>query len=98
MPSLPFLSEGALFEQGGAAVAAADEIPCSVWPATNAYNSQAGRHHTHRGEAHLDYAAELKVPNRTLTVDGESYRVIAATAMPLIPHVVLELLMTSGRS
>lgn len=98
MPSLPFLALGELLEQGGDAVTGADEVPCSVWPAQSSNNSQVGHHHSHRGEAHLDYADELQVPNRRLVVDGETYVIVSATAMPLLPHVVLELKLTSGRS
>lgn len=98
MASLPFLTEGALFEQGGSSVDGADAIPCSVWPAQSAHNSPVGRHHTHKGEAHLDFADDLQVPNRRLEVDGDTYSIVAATPMSFVPHVVLELILTSGRS
>lgn len=98
MTTLPFMQTGALIEQGGAAVAGAGAIPCSVWPAVGVSNSATGRHHDHRGEADRDHAAALQVPNRSLVVDGITYKVVAATPMDLVPHVVLELLRTSGRS
>lgn len=96
MPSLPFLTTGELRDQGGAVVSAA--VPCSVWPATNARNSASGRHHDHAGEAALEHAAALRVPNRSLAVDGEVYKIVGATANDFVPHVVLELVLTSGRS
>lgn len=98
MTTLPYTATAALTEQGGAAVAGAEAIPCSIWPATASRNSATGRQHTHGGEAALEHAAALRVPNRTLTADGETYRIVAATPMPYVPHVVLELLLTSGRS
>ena len=98
MPSLPFLTTGALIEQGGAAVAGAEAVPVSVWPATSTRNSASGRHHTHTAEAALAHAAALRAPNRSLVVDGETYKIVAATPNGFMPHVVLELLLTSGRS
>lgn len=98
MPTLPFLTTGALVEQGGAAVDGADAVPLSVWPARSARNSATGRHHTHIGEAALEHAAALKAPNRSLVVDGDTYKIVAATAMPFVPHVVIELLLTGGHS
>lgn len=98
MSTLPFLTTGALLEQGGAAVEDADEVPCSVWPARASHNSATGRHHTHGGEADLAFAEALRVANRSLTVDGETYKIVGATPMPFMRHVVLELLLTSGRS
>lgn len=98
MPVLPFLTTGALLEQGGTAVEGAAAVPCSVWPATSARNSATGRQHSHGGEAALSFKAALRVPNRSLVVDGETYKIVAATAMDFVPHVVLELLLTSGRS
>lgn len=96
MPSLPFLTTGELREQGGAVVAAA--VPCSVWPATGSHDSASGRHHTHTAEAALAHADALRVPNRSLVVDGDSYKIVAATPNDFVPHVVLELNLTSGRS
>lgn len=98
MPVLPFLTTAELIEQGGEVVDGADEVPCSIWPATSARNSATGRQHSHGGEAALEYAAELSVPNRSLVIDGDRYKIVAATPMTFVPHVVLELLLTSGRS
>lgn len=98
MPTLPFLKTGALVAQGGGPVAGAGAIACSVWPATSTQNRPGGRHHTHGGEAELAFAAALRVPNRSLVVDGVTYKIVAATPMDLVPHVVLELLETSGQS
>lgn len=98
LSSLPFLTTGELREQGGTAVDGAGAIPCSVWPATSARSSATGRQHSHGGEASLEFADALRVPNRALVVDGETYKIVAATPMDFVPHVVLELLLTSGRS
>jgi hypothetical protein len=98
LSSLPFLTTGELREQGGDTVDGAGAVPCSVWPATSARNSPSGRHHTHAGEAALAHAAALRVPNRSLAVDGAVYKIVGATANDFVPHVVLELLLTSGRS
>jgi hypothetical protein len=98
LSSLPFLTTGELLEQGGDAVEGAEAVPVSVWPATAGRNSAVGRHHTHAGEAALEHAAALRVPNRSLEVEGELYKIVGATANDFVPHVVLELLLTSGRS
>lgn len=101
LPSLPFLTTGELREQGAAGwttVDGADEVPCSVWPATSSRNSASGRQHSHGGEAALAYAAALRAPNRMLVVDGDTYKIVSATPADFLPHVVLELLHTSGRS
>lgn len=95
-PVLPFLETAVLVEQGGAV--AVEEVPVSVWPATASHNSTTGRHHTHGGEADLAFADALRVPNRALVVNGETFKIVAATPMDLVPHVVMELLLTSGRS
>jgi hypothetical protein len=98
MPTLPFLDTGELLEGGGTAVPDCGAIPCSVWPATSSRNEEAGRHHDHMGEADLDYVDALQVPNRILVVNGKRYRIVGAEPMDLLPHVVLELNLTSGRS
>ncbi len=98
MTSLPFLTTGALLEQGGEAVEGAEAVPCSIWPATSSRDSTYGHHHTHAGEAALAFAEALKAPNRSLEVDGETYKIVGATAMPFVPHVVLDLTLTSGRA
>lgn len=96
--TLPFLTTGRLEELGGADVPGAGEIPVSVWPATSSSTTQSGRYHTHGGEAALEYADELRQPNRQLVVDGVTYKIDAATPMELVPHVVLELVEVSGLS
>lgn len=99
MTTLPYTTTAGLKEQGGASVAGAGAIKCSIWPATSSRNSTTGRQHTHGGEADFAHAVALRVPNRTLTAaDGEVYKIVAATAMPYVKHVVLELLLTSGWS
>jgi hypothetical protein len=94
--TLPFLSVGELRNLAGDVIV--DQVPCSVWPATSSRSGDAGQHHTHRGEAELDFVEELQQPNRTLVVDGVSYRITSATPNYFLPHVVLELNRTSGRS
>lgn len=96
--TLPFLTTGRLEELGGTDVAGAEAVPCSVWPATSSSNDRAGRHHTHGGEAALEFADALRVPNRQLVIDGVTYKIDAATPMTFVPHVVLELIETSGQS
>lgn len=91
MATLPFRTTGALQEQGGAAVAGADAVPCTVWPASGHSNSPQARVYSHSGEAHLDFAAQLQVPNRQLLVDGVTYKIVAATPFDLVPHVALQL-------
>jgi hypothetical protein len=93
---LPFLTLGRLLEGDGSLVA--DAVPCSVWPAESSRVDGTGRRHSHRGEAHLDFATRLRVPNRLLEVNGERFRIMSATPMTALPHVVLELLLTSGRA
>lgn len=93
---LPFLSLGRLLERDGEEVAAG--VPCTVWPAESSRVDGTGRRHSHRGEAHLDFAALMRVPNRVLEVDGERYLIVTATPMTMLPHIVLELLLTSGRA
>lgn len=95
-PVLPFNRLAQLIEQGGAVVHAT--MPVGVWPAGSERNAGAGRHHTHRGEAPIRFAVDLQVPNRSLVLDGEAYKIMAATPMDLVPHVALELNRTSGRS
>lgn len=91
-------------ELGGAAVAGAAAVPCSVWPATSSRDSDRGHHHDHRGEADLAYHAALSEPNRQLVLGAEAgqlagvYRIVGATPMEFLPHVVLELIRTSGES
>ncbi len=98
MTTLPYRQTAALRSVGGVAVAGGGAIPCSVWPAESSRNSDAGRQHSHRGEAAPAFGAMLRVPNRELLVDGEVYKIVSATPMDLVPHVVLELQQTSGRS
>ncbi len=100
MSTLPFLTTAALTEQGGDAVDGAEEVPCSIWPAVASQNTERGRYHTHRGEASIAFAVALRTPNRSLTdaADGEQYKIVSATPNTLLPHVVLELLQTSGRA
>lgn len=93
---LPFLQEAELVELGGTVVEPA--VAVSVWPARNARSSDRGRHHTHTGEAALEHADALAEPNRALILDGDTYRIVGATPMPLMAHVVLDLVRTSGRS
>ena len=94
--TLPFLSVGVVTTLGGDVTVGA--LPCSVWPATSSSSGDAGHHHSHTGEAELDFADELQIPNRVLVVDGVSYRIVSATPNYFLPHVVLELNRTSGRS
>lgn len=100
MSSLPFLTTAALTDQGDEAVDGAEAVPCSIWPARSSGVSNTGRHHSHVGEAAIAFGAALQVANRSLTddADGEVYKIVSATPMPLLPHVVLELLRTSGRA
>lgn len=94
MAPLPFLTLGALLEQGGDGVEDADEIPCTVWPAGGG-NSNTGRNYDHVGEAHLDYADALVVSNRKLVVGGVTYAIVGAVPQPMvIPHVALRLRAT----
>ncbi len=102
MSSLPFLTTGTLVEQGGAAVAGAEAVPCSVWPATSSRSSDVGHHHTHSGEAALEHADALQVANRSLILTeglyAGTYKIVGATPNGFVPHVVLDLLRTSGVS
>lgn len=101
MSSLPFLTTAELREQGATGwttVEGAAAVPCSVWPATSSRNSASGRQHSHGGEAALAFADALRVPNRALVVGGDTYKIVSATPAEFVPHVVLELLLTSGRS
>lgn len=104
MTPLPFRFEAALLDAGGEPVVGVDPVPCSIWPATSSAIAAAGRHHTHSGEAALDFAQALGVPNRQLELGPEAgavagrYRITAATPMEIVPHVVLELNRTSGRA
>ncbi len=79
-------------------------VPCAVWPATATSVARAGRHHTHSGEAALEHAAALREPNRFLLLPAAAghlaghYKIVGCTPMELVPHCVLELNATHGRS
>lgn len=65
------------------------EIPCSIWPATSSSVSRSGVHHTHTAEADYDFRDELTVDNRSLVLEEKRYKIIEATPMDLVEHVVL---------
>lgn len=99
MAVLPFRSRATLHEQGGAAVdlGADDTIPCSIWPASGRNVAPAGQTFDHRGEAHPDFAAVLKVVNRELRLDGHRYKIVEAVLHPDgFPHVALFLRSLTG--
>ncbi len=103
MPVLPFLFTASLLDAAGADLGV--DIHCSVWPARSSRNSDVGRHHTHTGEAALEHVDALREPNRQLELGVDApvslrgrYRIVGATPMDLVPHVVLELIATHGRS
>jgi hypothetical protein len=93
---LPFMEQADVVELGGTVVIA--DMPVSVWPATSDRTSDVGRHHTHGGQAPLEHADELEQPNRALEYAGDTYRIVGATPMPLMAHVVLDLVRTAGTS
>lgn len=98
---LPFLFLAELQERSGLVLAAG--VPVSVWPARSSRNGAAGRHHTHQGECALEYAQDLREPNRVLELGPDAgllegrYVVVSATPMEFMAHVVLELNLTSGK-
>ncbi len=98
MPVLPFLTTAELVEQGGGAVEDAEEVPCSIWPTRSSSVNAHGRHHTHQGEAALEFADALQTANRALVNNGATYKIVSATPMEFVPHVVMELLRTSGKA
>lgn len=95
MTTLPFLTTGELQDQGGGSIFGAEDVPLTVWPA-RASSSPQGRTYTHEGEAHLDFAEDLQVPNRQLVVDGLTYKIVNAQPQQFVPHVALELRRVEG--
>lgn len=97
MPSsvLPFLFDAELQTIGGDSVE--EVVPCSIWPAQSSRASDVGMMHDHVGEAALEHADALRVPNRKLVLGTDAgslqgdYKILSATPMELVPHVVLEL-------
>lgn len=96
MGVLPFIAVADLVELGGDVVT--PDVPVSIWPAGGARNRDAGRHHSHEGEAPLEHEDELCAPNRSLIYEGDTYRITEAVPHPLMAHVALRLTKTSGRS
>jgi hypothetical protein len=100
--TLPFRFEATLVDNAGLAVDGVGPVRCSIWPAIGSAVGEAGRPHSHSGEAALEFAEELRLPNRSLVLGPEAgllegrYRILAATPMEIVPHVVLELLVTRG--
>lgn len=95
MGVLPFLYRAQLVEQGGAPVAGAEAVPVAVWPRRSDRPGRAGMHGDHTGEAHRDYADQLREPNRSLVIAtgpmAGTYKITAAILQPFVPHVQLEL-------
>lgn len=85
-----FITEGAITDLGGGAVPGFAEVECSVWPTGNR-TTQTGEAYDYIGEADIDARDELAKPNRRLMVDGNSYVIVAVTAMEILPHCSLRL-------
>lgn len=85
-----FITTGAITDLGGTPVVDWDKVQVSVWPAGDRTTS-TGESYDYTAEAELDAAAELSKPNRRLLVDGDSYMIVSAVAMEIVPHVALRL-------
>jgi hypothetical protein len=87
---LPFKDRMDLVANDGTLIEA--DMPVSVWPATRSGPGTSGETFDHTGQAPLAKFSLLSAANRRLVSDdGQRYAIVAATPMPFVPHVALEL-------
>lgn len=93
---LPFLKTGVLREQGGDPVPGGSRVPVSVWGSRAPRPNDRGRGIEYTGEAPLEYREMLEAPNRSLVVEGVSYRVQTVVPHDNIPHLAMTLSRMTG--
>ena len=85
---LPFLNLARVMK--GTELLAAN-VPISVWPVGNSFQSDVGLSYDHNGEAPLDFAQLLRTPNARLYIDDLRYTIVNIERNEFIPHVALSL-------